>query len=95
MDSDELAGDTKAGIRTLAAILGQRRTMRGGATLMFLSAAVVSGIVRGPVARCAAMATLALLALVFAWPGLSDSRRIQLSRFPMLLGSIALACGGG
>jgi hypothetical protein len=28
---------------------------------------------------------------VFLWPDLSDERRIQLSRFPMLLGAVAIA----
>jgi 4-hydroxybenzoate polyprenyltransferase len=94
MDADELLGDAKAGIRTIASILGGRRTARIGATLMLASAAVLVALVHGRAATSAAVATLVSLACLFAWPGLSAGRRIQLSRIPMLLGSMALACGG-
>jgi len=94
MDADELQGDTKAGIRTIAARLGGRRTTRIGATLMLASATVLVGLVRGPIAILAAVATLVSLACLFAWPGLSSGRRIHMSLGPMLLGSMALACGG-
>ena len=95
MDSDEAAGDSRAGIRTIAVLLGYCRTKRIGVSLMLLAAAVLIAIVRGHMATWAATATLVSLASVFAWPGLNDGRRIQLSRFPMLLGSVALAWGGG
>jgi 4-hydroxybenzoate polyprenyltransferase len=94
MDAAELRGDTKAGIRTIAAVLGGRRTARIGATLMLASAAVLVALVRGHTAILAAVATFVFLACLFAWPGLSADRRVQLSRLPMLLGSMALACGG-
>ena len=94
MDAAELRGDTKAGIRTIAAVLGGRRTARIGATLMLASAAVLVALVRGHTAILAAVATFVSLACLFAWPGLSADRRVQLSRLPMLLGSMALACGG-
>jgi geranylgeranylglycerol-phosphate geranylgeranyltransferase len=94
MDADELPGDAKAGIRTVAAILGGRGTARIGAALMLASAAVMVALVHGPTAVSAAVATLVSLACLFAWPGLNAGRRIQLSRIPMLLGSVALACGG-
>ena len=94
MDADELQGDTSAGIRTIAAILGGRRTARIGATFMLAAAVVLIVLVRGPTAVLAAVATLVSLACLFAWPGLNAGRRIQLSRISMLLGSMALACGG-
>jgi geranylgeranylglycerol-phosphate geranylgeranyltransferase len=94
MDAAELQGDTKAGIRTIAAVLGGRRTARIGATLMLASAAVLVALVRGHTAILAAVATFVSLACLFAWPGLSADRRVQWSRLPMLLGSMALACGG-
>jgi 4-hydroxybenzoate polyprenyltransferase len=94
MDADELQGDTKAGIRTVAAILGGRGTARIGAALMLASAAVMVALVHGRTAVLAAVATLVSLACLLAWPGLNAGRRIQLSRIPMLLGSVALACGG-
>ena len=94
MDADELQGDTSAGIRTIAAILGGRRTARIGATFMLAAAVVLIVLVRGRTAVLAAVATLVSLACLFAWPGLNAGRRIQLSRISMLLGSMALACGG-
>jgi geranylgeranylglycerol-phosphate geranylgeranyltransferase len=94
MDADELQGDAKSGIRTVAAILGGRGAARIGATLMLVSAAVLVALVHGRTAVLAAVATLVSLACLFAWPGLNAGRRIQLSRIPMLLGSVALACGG-
>jgi 4-hydroxybenzoate polyprenyltransferase len=94
MDADELPGDSRAGVRTIAAVLGRRRAARIGATLMILSAAVLVAVVRGRIETLAAIGALVCLACVFAWPGLEGSRRIHLSRFPMLLGCMALACGG-
>jgi geranylgeranylglycerol-phosphate geranylgeranyltransferase len=94
MDSDELAGDSKSGLRTIAAILGQRGTMRIGTALMILAAVALAAAARGGIATAASAATLVFLACVLVWPGLDQSRRIYLSRLPMLLGSVAVACGG-
>src|ERR1039458_9527168 len=93
MDADELQGDTRAGVRTIAAILGGRQTARIGETFMLASAVVLIVLVRGGAAVLAAVATLVSLACLFAWPALTAGRRIQLSRIPMLVGSMALACG--
>ncbi|MFI5310922.1 MAG: UbiA family prenyltransferase [Gemmatimonadales bacterium] len=93
MDSDEQPGDSRAGVRTIAAILGCRWTTHIGAALMLLSAVALVAIVRGPLVTAAAAATLLLLAYVFTWPGIDSGARIRLSRLPMLLGSVALACG--
>jgi 4-hydroxybenzoate polyprenyltransferase len=62
MDADELRGDTKAGIRTIAAILGGRRTARIGITLMLASGAGLVAAVRGRTAILAAVAAVSLLA---------------------------------
>ena len=94
MDADELKGDTRAGIRTIAAILGGRRTAGIGTTLMLASGAGVVAAVHGRTAILAAAAAVVSLACLFAWPGLNAGRRIRLSRVPMLLASMALACGG-
>ena len=93
MDSDELVGDRRAGLNTIASILGCRRTWRIGTIVMVLSAVLLVGIERGSIGRIAALAMLLSLTLVFLWPGLSDGRRIQLSRFPMLIGAVAIAVG--
>ncbi len=95
MDSDELAGDSKSGMRTIAAILGRRGTARIGTALMILAAVALAAATHGPVATAASSATLVSLACVLAWPGLDQSRRINLSRLPMLIGSVAVACGSG
>jgi 4-hydroxybenzoate polyprenyltransferase len=94
MDADELPGDSRAGIRTFAALLGGRSTARIGVTLMLISAAALVVLARGPIMSVAALATLVSFACLFAWPGLNSGRQVELSRFPMLLGSIILACGG-
>jgi 4-hydroxybenzoate polyprenyltransferase len=92
MDSDELVGDRRSGIETIAGILGCSRTRRIGAIVMLLSAALLVGIERGTIGRIVALATLLSLTFVFVWPGLSDAKRIHLSRFPMLIGAVAIAC---
>jgi len=93
MDSDELAGDRKSGIRTTAATLGRHGTARIGTALMILAAVALAAGAHGRIATAASSATLVSLACVFAWPGLNQSRRIYWSRLPMLLGSVAVACG--
>lgn len=95
MDADEMEGDLRAGVKTIAAWIGQERTRRTGIALMLVSAACLAGIERGSIGRISALAMLLSFAAVVFWPGLSDSRRIQLSRLPMLIGAVALACGEG
>ncbi|MFI5311419.1 MAG: UbiA family prenyltransferase [Gemmatimonadales bacterium] len=94
MDSDELQGDRRAGIHTIAATLGRRRTTRMGAALMLVAAGILVAIVRGPTLTAAAAATLLLLACVLTWPRIDDGVRIRLTLVPMYVGSVALACGG-
>lgn len=93
MDSDELAGDRQAGLKTIAALLGSHRTQRIAAAVMFLSTVFLFEIERAGVGRIAALAMLFSLGFVFFWPGLSIGKRIHLSRFPMLAGAVAIACG--
>lgn len=94
MDANEMEGDRRAGIRTIAAALGVRFARRAGLALMFLPAAGLAAMARGGAARIAGIATLLSLAGVFAWPGLDESGRIRLSRFPMLIGAVAIVCAG-
>lgn len=93
MDSDELGGDSKSGMRTVAAVLGRRATARIGTALMIVAAVALAAVAHGGIATAASSATLVSLACVFAWPGLDQSKRISLSRLPMLVGSVAVACG--
>jgi 4-hydroxybenzoate polyprenyltransferase len=94
MDSDEYAGDCRAGLRTIPTVLGCRRTRRFGQALMLLAAGCLTIVVSGWIARAASASTLLWLTCLFAWPGLELRTRIRLSRLPMLLGSVALAYGG-
>lgn len=94
MDGAELSGDLKGGARTIAAMLGQRPSMRIGSTLMLASAAVLAAIVRGRLAGFTAVATLVTLAWVLCRPGLDSNGRARQSRFPMLLGAVTVACAG-
>ena len=93
MDSVELVGDSRAGLKTIAAALGYGRARRLGATIMFVSGFGVLAIASGSVGRVAATTALLSLIAIFVWPHLSDARRIQLSRFPMFLGAVAIAFG--
>lgn len=93
MDSDELEGDRRAGIETIASILGCRRTRQIGVIVMVLSTVFLVVIELGSVGRGAALAMLLSLTFVFLWPDLSDGRRIHLSLFPMLIGAVAIASG--
>jgi geranylgeranylglycerol-phosphate geranylgeranyltransferase len=95
MDADELPGDRKSGVRTVAALMGQRATMWIGMGLMLLAAAAILAVTHGLAAKTISAATFISLACVFVWPGLSQSRRIEWSRGPMLLGAMAIACSWG
>lgn len=63
MDSDELAGDRRSGIETIAGILGCSRTRRIGAIVMLLSAALLVGIERGSIGRIVDQPTVATASL--------------------------------
>jgi 4-hydroxybenzoate polyprenyltransferase len=93
MDSNELPGDDKSGLRTIAAILGRKGTRHFGTGLMLLAAIVLLAVTRGWAAISISSAAIATLAAVYLWPGLEESRRIYWSRLPMLLGAVAIAFG--
>jgi 4-hydroxybenzoate polyprenyltransferase len=93
MDAEELIGDCLAGMVTIAAVLGYRRTRGIGVAIMFLSTICLVALARSNAGRIAASAMLLCLMCVFVWPGLSDATRIKLSRIPMLAGTVAIAIG--
>jgi 4-hydroxybenzoate polyprenyltransferase len=95
MDADELQGDYNSGIKTVAAIVGRQQTMWIGKGLMLLAGALIAVMAHGLVAVSISAASFIFLAVVFAWPGLNQSRRIEWSRGPMLLGAMAIACSCG
>jgi 4-hydroxybenzoate polyprenyltransferase len=95
MDADELQGDSNSGMRTVAAIVGGQEAMWIGMGLMLLAAVALAAVTHGMVAMSISAASFISLACVFAWPGLNQSRRIEWSRGPMLLGAMAIACSCG
>jgi 4-hydroxybenzoate polyprenyltransferase len=92
MDADELRGDLRAGLITVAAILGCDRTKRIGIGIMAMSLAGTCVVAGGWFARTAAVTSLLSLLLIFGWPRLNDTKRIELSRLPMLAAVLAIAC---
>jgi len=50
-------------------------------------------LANGPAGKMGAIATGVCLTYAFAWPGLDDVRRVQLSRLAMVAGAITLALG--
>jgi geranylgeranylglycerol-phosphate geranylgeranyltransferase len=93
MDSNELEGDRRAGMKTIAMLLGKTQTRKFAAWVMALSMAVLAAVSSGGIAKAAATAALVMLLCVFFWPRLEDGRRIALTRIPMLAAAVALACG--
>ena len=93
MDSNEIEDDRRAGMATIAAVIGETRTKRIATCIMALSMAVLAAVAAGGIAKAAAIAALVSLLCVFIWPRLDDRKRIELSRIPMLAAAVALACG--
>ena len=93
MDAHELSGDRLAGMHTLAAVLGADPGRRLGVVLMVASLASLNLVARGAMGRAAAAVSVSSLLLVVAWPRMPESRRIALSRAPMLAAAMALASG--
>ncbi len=92
MDSDEAPGDSRSGIRTIAAVLGPARARQFALGFMLLALAGTAAIASGVVGEVAAASALVCWLAVFTWPGLEESLRIRLSRYPMLIGAVAIAC---
>lgn len=93
MDANELNGDRNAGMMTIAAALGQRCSRWIGASIMALALAYLTLVSTGAIGRIAAALSLASLLLIFAWPRLQETRRVELSRLSMLAAAVAVACG--
>jgi 4-hydroxybenzoate polyprenyltransferase len=93
MDSNETRGDRGAGMVTIGAVLGETRAKRASICLMALSMAIFVALASGVIAKTAATLALVSLLCVFIWPRLDDTKRIELSRIPMLAAAVAIACG--
>ena len=90
MDAHEIADDRRAGMRTIAIILGQPEARRLGAVLMILSLACLNIVARGAVGKILAILSVGSLFCVLVWPHLEEGTRISYSRLPMLAAALAL-----
>ena len=93
MDANEVEGDLRAGMLTIAVALGDARARRIGTYIMALSLGVGVIAATGWAGKVMFLVALFFLLCVFSWPKLNDTRRIELSRLPMLAAAFAIACG--
>jgi 4-hydroxybenzoate polyprenyltransferase len=93
MDAHEIAGDQKAGLRTIAVALGQSDARWLGAVTMIVSLACLNLVARGVVGRTSAVLSIVALLCVLFWPRVAEGRRIAFSRLPMLAAAVALVSG--
>ncbi len=91
LDVQDRASDQRWGLRTLAVVMGARRASAAGITLMFSGAVMATWFAATPVGRLfAAVATISV-AMIFAVRNVPLHRRLQLSRFSMACGALAVA----
>jgi 4-hydroxybenzoate polyprenyltransferase len=93
MDANEVQGDLSADMVTIAVVFGEARTKWIGTCIMALSLTAGIMIATGGVAKAALIVALLSLLCVINWPHLNDSRRVELSRIPMLAAAVGIACG--
>jgi 4-hydroxybenzoate polyprenyltransferase len=93
MDANEVRGDRSADMVTIAVVFGEARTKWLGTCIMALSLTAGVMVASGGVAKAALLAALLSLLCVINWPHLNDSRRVELSRIPMLAAAVGIACG--
>ena len=93
MDANEVQGDRSAGMVTIAVAFGEARTKRIGIFIMVLSLACGVVIATGVVAKVAFTVAILSLLCVMNWPHLNESKRVELSRIPMLAAAVGIACG--
>ena len=93
MDANEVEGDLRAGMLTIAVALGDARARQIGTCIMAMS--LGAGVIAATSWTGKVMFLVALISLlgVFSWPKLNDTRRIELSRLPMLAAAFAIARG--
>ena len=93
MDAHEVAGDRRAGMRTIAAVMGPELAWRVSAVAMVVAMAALNFTARGVAGRVAAAVSVTTIALVMAWPRMDTAKRVAWSRVPMLAATVALASG--
>jgi 4-hydroxybenzoate polyprenyltransferase len=92
MDANEVRGDRSAGMVTIAVAFGEARTKRIGIFIMVLSLTCGVMIATGGVAKVAFTVAILSLLCVMNWPHLNESKRVELSRIPMLAAAVGIAC---
>jgi 4-hydroxybenzoate polyprenyltransferase len=90
MDAHEIADDQRAGMRTMAILLGQPEARQLGAVMMILSLAGLNLLARGVLGKTLAILSVASLFCVLFWPHAEEGTRISFSRLPMLAAALAL-----
>jgi 4-hydroxybenzoate polyprenyltransferase len=93
MDANEVVGDRSSGMVTTAVAFGEARTKRIGIFIMALSLTCGILIATGGLAKMAFSVAILSLLCVMNWPHLNESRRVELSRIPMLAAAVGIACG--
>lgn len=93
MDATEVRGDRNAGMVTIAVAFGEARTKRIGIFVMLLSLACGVTIATRGVAKVAFSLAILSLLCVMNWPDLNERKRVELSRIPMLVAAVGIACG--
>jgi 4-hydroxybenzoate polyprenyltransferase len=93
MDANEVRGDRSSGMVTIAVAFGEARTKRIGIFIMALSLTCGIMIATGGLAKVAFTVAILSLLCVMNWPHLNESRRVELSRIPMLAAAVGIACG--
>ena len=91
MDANEVWGDKQAGMVTVAVVLGQTCSRWLGISSMILALICLTATTKGWIGMTTAALSLVSLFCVLAWPRLQESRRIELSRLPMLAAAVAIA----
>jgi 4-hydroxybenzoate polyprenyltransferase len=92
MDANEVPSDRSAGLVTIAIAFGEARAKRIGIFIMVLSLTCGFIIATGGVAKVAFTVALLSLLSVMNWPHLNESKRVELSRIPMLAAAVGIAC---
>jgi 4-hydroxybenzoate polyprenyltransferase len=91
LDIRDIEGDRRFGLTTVPVFIGIPAARKVAVMLMIAGGLSILVIVRSTIGYLAAGGSLVLLGLVLTWPGIELQRRLQLTRFPMLLGAFALA----
>jgi 4-hydroxybenzoate polyprenyltransferase len=91
LDVRDYEGDRRFGLRTVPVRIGISAAERLAVVLMVTAGLFILFLVRSMIGYFAAASSLLILCIVLTWPGIELQRRLQMTRIPMSLGSLALA----